>query len=148
MPLKYSVLVVICGSILIVGFFFAARQHFASIDYGIRNSKLRKQLDELEAEKRRLLLAKEVSLSPAQIRKAAQKLGLTSYTEGGTPTTAVAIPATAKAPVATAQADSATHIKTIVISKPVKTVAPVNGPRTVKPEPEAKREIVVRDKKG
>jgi hypothetical protein len=148
MPLKYSVLVVICGSILVVGFFFAARQHFASIDYGIRNSKLRKQIDELEAEKRRLLLAKEVSLSPAQIRKAAQKFGLTSNNENGTPTTAVVVPAKAKSPVIASQAGSATHIKTIVISKPVKTVAPVNGPKTIKPEPEAKRVIIVRDRKG
>jgi hypothetical protein len=27
------------------------RQHFSSMDYGIKNSKLRKQMDELESEK-------------------------------------------------------------------------------------------------
>lgn len=76
-PLRYSVLTVICGSVMILGFFFAARQHFSSIEYGIKNSRLRKQLDELEAEKRRLLLAKEVSMSPIELMKAARKIGFT-----------------------------------------------------------------------
>jgi hypothetical protein len=65
-----------CALILLSGFFFAGRQHFASMDYGIRNSKLRKQIEDLQAEKRRLLFAKEVSLSPNEIRKAARKAGL------------------------------------------------------------------------
>lgn len=65
-----------CALILLSGFFFAGRQHFASMDYGIRNSKLRKQIEDLQAEKRRLLFAKEVSLSPNEIRKAAKKAGL------------------------------------------------------------------------
>lgn len=65
-----------CVLVLVTGFFFAARQHFSSMDYGIRNSRLRKQLDDLETEKRRLLLAREVSLSPAEIKKAARKLGI------------------------------------------------------------------------
>ncbi len=66
--------------ILVVGFFFAARQHFSSIDFGIKNSKLRKQIDELESDKRRLILAKEIALSPAEIKKAAKKIGLTEMT--------------------------------------------------------------------
>ncbi len=66
----------VCLVVVIAGFFLAARQHFSSMDYGMRNSKLRKQLDDLESEKRRLLLAREVSLSPAEIKKAAQKLGV------------------------------------------------------------------------
>lgn len=61
---------------LVSGFFFAARQHFSSMDFGMKNSRLRKQVDELEAEKRRLLLAREISLSPAEIKKAAKKTGL------------------------------------------------------------------------
>lgn len=68
----------VCLVIVISGFFLAARQHFASIDYGIRNSRLRKQLDDLEAEKRRLMVAREISLSPSEIKKAAKKYGLTS----------------------------------------------------------------------
>ena len=71
-------LMLVCAATLLCGFFFAARQHFASMDFGMKNSRLRKQVDELEAEKRRLLLAREVSLSPAEIKKAAKKTGLVS----------------------------------------------------------------------
>jgi hypothetical protein len=66
----------VCGGVLVSGFFFAARQHFASMDYGMRNSRLRKQIDDLEAEKRRLILARETSLAPAEIKKVAKKAGL------------------------------------------------------------------------
>lgn len=69
-------LVLVCCLTLASGFFFAARQHFSSIDYGMKNSRLRKQVDELEAEKRRLILAREVSLSPGEIKKAAKKAGM------------------------------------------------------------------------
>ena len=65
---------------LVVGFFFAARSHFSSINFGINNSKLRKQIEELEADKRRLILSKEIALSPAEIKKAAKKIGLTEMT--------------------------------------------------------------------
>ncbi len=75
MQWRYSVLTALCAAILLAGFFFAARQHFASIDYGIKNSTLRKQIDELESEKRRLLLAREVSLSPSELKKVARKIG-------------------------------------------------------------------------
>ena len=69
-------LFVVCTATLASGFFFAARQHFASMDYGMKNSRLRRQIDQLEAEKRRLILAREVSLSPAEIKKSAKKVGL------------------------------------------------------------------------
>lgn len=69
-------LMLICSLMLVSGFFFAGRQHFSSMDYGMKNSKLRKQVDELEAEKRRLLHAREVSLSPVEIKKAARKTGM------------------------------------------------------------------------
>jgi hypothetical protein len=77
-PMRFRTysLMLVCGLMLVSGFFFAARQHFASMEYGMKNSRLRKQVDELEAEKRRLLLAREVSLSPAEIKKAARKSGL------------------------------------------------------------------------
>jgi hypothetical protein len=64
-----------CGMCLIVGFFFAARQHFSSMDFSMKNSSLRKMNQELESDKRRLLLSKEIALSPAEIKKAAQKIG-------------------------------------------------------------------------
>lgn len=73
-------LMLVCGLLLVSGFFFAGRQHFSSMDYGMKNSRLRKQIDELEAEKRRLLLTREISLSPAEIKKAAKKNGLVDPT--------------------------------------------------------------------
>jgi hypothetical protein len=74
---RYRVFTLICGLLLITGFFFAARQHFSSIEYSIKNSKLRRQLTELEADKRRLVLAREIALSPAEIKKVAKKIGFT-----------------------------------------------------------------------
>ncbi len=77
LPWKYCFLTVICGLILLAGFFGAARQHFVSIEYGIENSKLRKQIEELEAEKRNLINARETALAPKEILKAAKKYGFT-----------------------------------------------------------------------
>ena len=65
-PWRYCLTTLACGLFLVVGFFGAARQHFSSIDYGIKNSNLRKQVEELESENRRLLLTKEIALSPAK----------------------------------------------------------------------------------
>ena len=74
LPWSYLLVVLFCGAVLATGFFFAARQHFTSMDLGMKNSKLRKQVDDLEAEKRRLLLAKEVALSPFEIGKASRSV--------------------------------------------------------------------------
>ncbi|MCY7374781.1 MAG: hypothetical protein LH472_02260 [Pyrinomonadaceae bacterium] len=79
-PWRYCLLTLGCGSILVVGFFFAARQHFSSIDFGIKNSRLRKQIENLEGDKRRFMLAKEIALSPAEVKKAAQKIGFREMT--------------------------------------------------------------------
>lgn len=79
-PWRYCLLTLLCGVFLVGGFFFAARSHFSSIDFGIKNSSLKKQLEDLESEKRRLTLLKEIALSPAEIKKAAKKLGLTEIT--------------------------------------------------------------------
>jgi hypothetical protein len=76
-PWRYCVLTLICGLFLVTGFFLAARQHFSSIDYSIKNSTLRRQLSELEADKRRLILSKEIALSPAEIKRVARKIGFT-----------------------------------------------------------------------
>jgi hypothetical protein len=77
-PKRWRVFVVtlICGALVGAGFFLAGRQHFSSMDFSIKNSRLRKQIDDLESEKRRLLLAREVAQSPAEIKKAAKKAGL------------------------------------------------------------------------
>jgi hypothetical protein len=80
-PWSFMLLVIVCACVVAAGFFFAARQHFTSMDYGIKNSKLREQLQNLEAEKRRLLLAREVAVSPFAIRKAARVIGLRETAE-------------------------------------------------------------------
>jgi hypothetical protein len=91
---SFMLLVILCACIVAAGFFFAARQHFNAMEFGIKNSKLREQLRNLETEKRRLQLAREVALSPLSIRKAALGLGLRESTS------ADAVLASAK-PVAT-----------------------------------------------
>lgn len=79
-PWKFCLLTLVCGVALVGGFFLAARSHFASIDLSIKNSDLRKHLQELEDEKRRLLLLKEKTMSLDEIKKAAKKIGLTEMT--------------------------------------------------------------------
>lgn len=74
--------IAVCIALLVAGFFFAGQQHFSSIDFGMKNSRLRKQIDDLEAEKRRLLLVREMSLAPAEIRKAAGRTGLAPGVNG------------------------------------------------------------------
>jgi len=77
----YFVLTVVCACVLAAGFFLAAKQHFNTMEYGMKNSKLRRQVDDLETEKRRLLLVREVSLSPAEIKRNAKNLGFRSRGE-------------------------------------------------------------------
>ncbi len=80
LPWKYCFATLACGVVIVGGLFWAAKTHFASINYCIRNADLKKQLSELEAEKRRLIFAKEIALAPAEIKKAARKLGLVEMT--------------------------------------------------------------------
>ena len=77
---RYGFLTLCCGLVLVVGFFFAARQHFSSIDFSIKNSKLKKQIDELKDARRNLILEKESARTSAEIKKAAQKIGLLETT--------------------------------------------------------------------
>ncbi|MBX3290129.1 MAG: hypothetical protein KF855_12370 [Acidobacteria bacterium] len=86
----YLILTIICACVLAAGFFFAALQHFATMDIGFKNSSLRKQVEELEAEKRRLLLAREIALSPSEIAKTARSLGFTDAERQPQPELAVA----------------------------------------------------------
>lgn len=108
-PWSFMLLVIVCACVVAAGFFFAARQHFTSIDYGIKNSKLRKQLEDLEAEKRRLVLAREVALSPMSVQKAAKSLGLRKPSEEF-----VAVQASKKAPVMTDDAETIKSVKAVV----------------------------------
>lgn len=93
LPWSYFVVIAICGCIVAAGFLLAARQHFVSMDLGMKNSKLRKQLDELETENRRLMLAREVALSPVEITKTAKNLGFVEMSQ-----TAIAVPVIAMQP--------------------------------------------------
>jgi len=72
---QYYAVATLCCTVLVAGFFFAARQHFSSMEYGLQNSKLRRQLDELQSEKRRLLLNREVAISPVELKKSIRRIG-------------------------------------------------------------------------
>lgn len=141
---KYSALTVMCGSILVVGFFFAARQHFSSMDYGIKNSRLRKQLGELESEKRRLLLTREVSLSPSELIKAVRKIGLTQTAEDPGAVRTVQYAETPKAKSADANGPV---IQKTVLSEPVQPAKSASESKPAKLEKQAKKESDGRDKK-
>jgi hypothetical protein len=79
-PWRYCFLTLICGALLVGGFFLAARQHFTAIDYGIKNARLRQQKENLEAERQHIKLNREITLSPAEIRKSARKIGFREMT--------------------------------------------------------------------
>lgn len=79
-PWRYCILTLFCGLLLVAGFFLAARQHFSVMDFAIKNAKLRREKEGLEAEQRRLHLTREISLSPSEIKKAAKKIGLQDLT--------------------------------------------------------------------
>lgn len=72
---QYYATATITCVILVAGFFLAAKQHFSSMEYGLQNSRLRRQVDELESEKRKLTVSREVSLSPVELRKAVRRVG-------------------------------------------------------------------------
>jgi cell division protein FtsL len=76
------VLLLFCGVVLTCGFVFAAKQHFAAVQYGYQNEDLRQERQRLMEERRRLLLEKEQVSSPARLEPAARKLGLKPATSG------------------------------------------------------------------
>lgn len=71
---KLYLTMAVISIVVVAGFFLSGKQHFSSWDYSIRNSRLRKQIDELETEKRRLILAREVANSPNEVKRAAGKV--------------------------------------------------------------------------
>lgn len=77
----YVIVTIACVCFLAIGFFFAARQHFLAMDLGIKNSKLRKQLEDIEGENRRLVLAREVVRSPLEMKRIAARRGLRNADE-------------------------------------------------------------------
>lgn len=105
-----------CVALLGAGFFLAAQQHFSSMDYGMKNSRLRKQLDQLESEKRRLIVSREISLSPSEIKKALKKAGMTEPSQVVAQLASVAAPAKAKPLPSTVEVEKALITKTVSVS--------------------------------
>lgn len=75
-------LLLFCGLVLASGFVFAAKQHFAAVQYGYRNEKLRGERKRLLDERQLLSLEKETMSSPAKLEPAARALGLKPATAG------------------------------------------------------------------
>ena len=69
-------LLLFCGLVLAGGFVFAAKQHFAAVQYGYENESLRTQRKQLLEENQRLALEKERATAPDKLEPAARKLGL------------------------------------------------------------------------
>jgi hypothetical protein len=136
---SFILLVIVCTCVVAVGFFFAASQHFTSMDYGIKNSKLREQLRNLEAEKRRLLLAREVASSPLAIRKAARGLGLQQSTSEMAAIPVSSKPTSPKPAAVTAVQLKASDAKPET-QKVVRTV--LTAPAVTKPNGETRSRIV------
>ena len=65
-----------CALVLAAGFVFAARQHFAAVQYGYASETLRAERQQLLDEQQRLLLEKERASTPARLELAARQLGL------------------------------------------------------------------------
>ena len=76
------VLLLFLGLALTGGFLFAARQHFAAIDYGYKSEELRRERQRLLTEQRQLLLARDEATSPAALEPAARQLGLQPIAPG------------------------------------------------------------------
>jgi hypothetical protein len=75
-------LLLFSGLILAGGFVFAAKQHFAAVQYGYRSEDLRTERKRLLEENQRLALAKERALAPDKLEPAARRLGLKPATPG------------------------------------------------------------------
>jgi cell division protein FtsL len=69
-------LLLFCGLVLAGGFVFAAKQHFAAVQYGYENENLRRERKKLTEENQRLELEKERATAPDKLEPAARKLGL------------------------------------------------------------------------
>jgi hypothetical protein len=134
-------MMLVCVLLLASGFFFAARQHFSSMDLGMKNSKLRKQIDELQAEKRRLLLAKETSLSPAELKKAAKKAKIGEPAEIQGEVSQVSAATRDKAAPPVADAPTALVVKTAMTAPVSSAVAAVTKLEKSQPKPAAKRTL-------
>ena len=69
-------LLLCCGLILAGGFVFAARQHFAAVQYGYQSESLRREREKLLQEQQHLMLEREQAFAPARLESEARELGL------------------------------------------------------------------------
>ena len=69
-------LLLFCGLVLASGFLFAARQHFAAVQYGYKTESLRNERAKLLEERQHLLLKKEQAYAPARLQSEGLGLGL------------------------------------------------------------------------
>jgi len=69
-------LLLFCAFVLASGFVFAARQHFAAVQYGYQSEDLRRERDRLLQEQQHLLLRREQAFAPARLESEARELGL------------------------------------------------------------------------
>lgn len=141
---------------LAAGLFFAASQHFSSMELGIKNAKLRSQLAELENEKRRLELSREISLTPAELKRSAKTLGFRDVGEllvmvAAKPQPNEVVPDTVVETVkvkvgsetaVTSKANVKVETKTAGETRPLK-VIPKPSEKEVKALPESRPRIVV-----
>lgn len=134
-------LIVVCAALSVTGIFLAGRQHFSWMDYGMKNSKLRKQIEELEGEKRRLMLAREVSLSPMEIKKAAKKVGIIDV-QTSQPTMAQLTSITKDKAVPPIKVDASNPMieKTVAVS-PAPTAAAISLKKIEKPVKQSSKTI-------
>src|ERR1051326_7459436 len=69
-------LLLFCGLVLASGFVFAAKQHFAAVQYGYQNESLRNERKKLLEENQRLALERDRAMAPDNLDPAARRLGL------------------------------------------------------------------------
>ncbi len=96
--LSRLVLLTCCGIGLTCGFLFAAKQHFAAIQYGYKTEDLRREQSRLLREQQQLLLEKEQASSPGRLEPAARAIGLRPLQPGQIATRSAQPPATPRAP--------------------------------------------------
>ena len=66
----------LCGFALACGFVYAARQQFTAVRLGYRSEELRRERDQLLAERQRLLSELEERRAPARLEPEAREMGL------------------------------------------------------------------------
>lgn len=75
-------MLLICGLFLAGGFVYAARQHFAAVQYGYQSEGLRREREKLLHEQQQLMLMREQAFAPARLESEARNLGLKPLAAG------------------------------------------------------------------